>query len=162
MISYLNVMDSLARLLAVSPDLSMSILLPGIVMSELDGLRKAKGRSCQDQAQAANRWAANELGKRSAVRGQHDYATTAPGGSWRRHYYATGKVHRLTPLFAITLKWSCQENPDGYILDCVFYEHSQASEGKWIVLTLDQNCAAQCFANGTLEQRYHSRRNMTV
>jgi len=98
MISYLNVMDSLARLLAVSPDLSISILLPGIVMSELDGLRKAKGRSCQDQAQAANRWAANELGKRSAVRGQHDHATTAPGGSWRRHYYATGKVHPLTPL----------------------------------------------------------------
>jgi hypothetical protein len=92
MISYLNVMDSLARLLTVSPDLSISILLPGIVMSELDGLRKAKKRSCQDQAQAANRWAASELGKRSVVRGQRDHSTTAPGGSWRRHYYATGKV----------------------------------------------------------------------
>lgn len=93
MISYLNIMDSLARLLHLSPDLSISVLIPGIVMSELDGLRKSMGRSCQHQAQAANRWAASELGKRSVVRGQRDNATTAPGGSWRRHYYATGKVH---------------------------------------------------------------------
>lgn len=151
MISYLNVMDSLARFLTVSPDLSISILLPGIVMSELDGLRKAKKRPCQDQAQAANRWASSELGKGSVVRGQRDNATTTPGGSWRRHYYETGKVQSLLRPASIKLNQWCQENPDGYILDCVFYERSQASEGKWVVLTLDQNCAAQCFANSMPE-----------
>lgn len=92
MISYLPLIDSLTRLLSACPDLSMSILIPGIVMSELDGLRKSAGRTCQIQAQDANRWAASELQKRAVVRGQRDYATTAPGGSWRRHYYATGKV----------------------------------------------------------------------
>lgn len=92
MISYLPLIDSLTRLLSACPDLSISILLPGIVMSELDGLRKNAGRTCQVQAQDANRWAALELQKRAVVRGQRDSATTAPGGSWRRHYYATGKV----------------------------------------------------------------------
>jgi hypothetical protein len=92
MISYLNLLDAFVKFLATCPDISLSILVPGIVISELDGLRKAKGRSCQSEAQDANRWAATELSKRSVVRGQRDAATLVPGGSWRRHYYGNGKV----------------------------------------------------------------------
>lgn len=92
MISYLDMIDSLNRFLEACPDLSVCILLPGIVMSELDGLRKSEGRSCQSQAQDANRWAATELAKRGPVKGQRDSATMAPGGSWRRYYHQTGKV----------------------------------------------------------------------
>lgn len=96
MISYLDMIDSLNRFLTLCSDISISILIPGIVMSELDGLRKSEGRSCQTQAQYANRWAATELAKGGSLRGQRDNATTAPGGSWRRHYYQTGKVLSTT------------------------------------------------------------------
>ena len=72
-------------------------------MSELDGLRKNAQRTCAVQAQNANRWVAERLMAKNragggagaggeAVRGQRDSATLVPGGSWRRHYYDTGKV----------------------------------------------------------------------
>ncbi|KAF9514107.1 hypothetical protein BS47DRAFT_895858 [Hydnum rufescens UP504] len=98
MISYLDLLDLFAQFISLCPDLSTSILIPGIVMSELDGLRKNAQRTCAVQAQNANRWVADRLmakireGGAGVVRGQRDAATLVSGGSWRRHYYETGKA----------------------------------------------------------------------
>ncbi len=92
MISCLTLVDALVKFIYSSADISMSILLPGIVMAELDGLRKDSSRSCQEDAQKANKWAASELRKKGVVGGQSDSATLVDGGSWRNHYYKSGKV----------------------------------------------------------------------
>ncbi|KAF8339065.1 uncharacterized protein EI90DRAFT_3040188 [Cantharellus anzutake] len=131
MISCLALVDELVKFIYLNNDMFMSILLPGIVMAELDGLRKNASRSCQSEAQEANKWAVSELMKKGAVRGQRDSATLVDSGSWRNYYYQSGK-----------------ENPDGFIIDCVLFEWMQAPSGRWTVLTMDQNCAAQCLSNG--------------
>lgn len=95
MISCLTLVDALVKFIYSDNNIPMSILLPGIVMAELDGLRKDSSRSCQESAQQANRWAASELMKKGAVRGQRDSATLVDGSSWRNYYYKTGKVSGL-------------------------------------------------------------------
>src|SRR5260370_40782623 len=92
MISCLTLVDALVKLIYSNVDISMSILLPGIVMAELDGLRKDSSRSGQEDAQEANKWAANELRRKDVVRGQRDSATLVDDTSWRSYYYQYGKL----------------------------------------------------------------------
>lgn len=98
MISYLDLLDTLVKFSTFFA-LHLSVLIPGIVLAELDGLRKNQARSCQREAQRANIWVATELQKRAIVRGQKDTATLVECGNWKRDYYASEKVCSISSWF---------------------------------------------------------------
>ncbi|KAF8529046.1 PIN domain-containing protein [Hysterangium stoloniferum] len=129
LIHHLSVVKkTLSRMESDDTRLSHVILLvPGIVVSELD-FQKKSAKSIAYESRHASDWLAREIGNgKGRVKGQAYTQTTLPSGDWRQR---------------------CGLSNDELILDCCKY-FSHIKRKDVLFCTNDNNLAVQALANAT-------------
>lgn len=151
--------QALSRINADISRLNVVMLVPGIVVSELD-YQKNSARGVANESRKASSWLASEIGNElSRIRGQAYTQTMLPSGDWRQRS-GVGTASNLT---VYPSSWTqanlLQLSNDELILDCCKY-FAHVKRKDVLLCTADNNLAVQAFGNGApLSLTYYNMQN---